>query len=266
MIWAGGRAALGFGCGIFVSILCAHFAAAGDFRFNRDTLAFANSTVFDYHEGVAQLRRGDTEQDRPKYTRRCFTMCRTALQFRKFARFDPHAPPLDDKELARRVRLITRNAVWRPALPMTQRTVIPGYASLRQLSERRGWLLQKNIGLGWPTYLRVGNYRMFYKHSVDYQKKQHERINAALDRGELFVAYLSDFPHLRINHAVLVYGRKRSGSVKTTERYNCYDPNHPDGPRELTWLGDKQVFNFEKDEEFVGGFTRVYQVYSRPLQ
>ena len=173
---------------------------------------------------------------------------------------------MDDAELARRVRSITRNAVWRAPLPGSQRTVIPGYANLRQLSERRGWLLQKNIGLGWPTYVRVGNYRMFYNHSRAYQRKQHDLVNAALARGELFVAYLSDFPTLHINHAVLVYERKPSGSGSTTDRYNCYDPNHPDGPRELVWLGDKQVFNFEKDQEFVGGYTRVYQVYAHPFQ
>jgi hypothetical protein len=266
VIRRGGRAALFLCCGILISESFARPVAAQNFRFDRDTLAFANSTVFQYHEGVARLRRSSTEEEKtPRYTRRCFTMCRTVLQFQKVARFDRHGSPLNDKDLAERVRAITRHPAWRDAFPMKDRIVIPGYANLRQLSEKRGWVLQKNIGLGWPTYARIGNYRMFYNHSKRYQAKMHEQLNAALSRGELFVAYLSDFPTLHINHAIVVYARK-SSSNKKGDRYNCYDPNHPDGPRELVWMTDEQVFNFEKDEEFVGGFARVYRVYGRPLQ
>jgi len=239
--------------------------AATDFQFKRDTLSFANSTVFEYHEGVARLRRGEKEKN-PRYTRRCFTMCRTVLQFQKFARFDPSGAPLNDDDLARRIREVTKHPAWRDPFPDGERIVIPGYANLRKLSEKHALVLQKNIGLGWPTYARIGNYRMFYNHSTKYQDETRNQLNAALARRELFVAYLSDFPTLHINHAVLVYERKPSKPKDNADRYNCYDPNHPDGPRELVWLKDKQVFNFEKDEEFVGGFARVFRVYGKPLQ
>jgi hypothetical protein len=184
----------------------------------------------------------------------------------KFARFEPNGAPLDDNDLAHRIRQVTRHAPYEQSLPIGQRVVIPGYKDLRELSQKRGWVVQKNIGLGWPTYLRIGNYRMFYKHNKKYQADMHERLNTILSHRDLFVAYLSDFPTLHINHAVLVYERKPLSRKDNADRYNCYDPNHPDGPRELVWLPDKQVFNFEKDEEFVGGFTRVFQVYGRPLQ
>jgi hypothetical protein len=265
VIWVGGRAALRLGCAIFLGGLVASSTAAADFQFKRDTLAFENSTVFEYHEGVASLRRGEKEKS-PRYTRRCFTMCRTVLQFQKFARFDPRGTPLNDKDLAERVRQVAKNPAWRDPMPADQRIVIPGYSNLRQLSEKRGWVLQKNIGLGWPTYVRIGNYRMFYKHDREYQSKMRDQLNATLDRHELFVAYLSDFPTLHINHAVLVYERKPSRSKDNTERYNCYDPNHADGPRELVWSKDKKEFSFEKDQEFVGGFARVFRVYGTPLQ
>jgi hypothetical protein len=265
VIRRGGRAAVYLCCGILVTGFFALSAAAADFRFDRDTPAFANSTVFEYHEGVARLRSSAEKEKIPRYTRRCFTMCRAVLQFQKFARFDRHGTPLDDKELAQRVRAITRHPAWHDPFPMKERIVMPGYANLRQLSEKRGWVLQKNIGLGWPTYTRVGNWRMFYNHGKKYQEKMHVQLNAALARGELFVAYLSDFPTLHINHAIMVYARKSSSNSKE-DRYNSYDPNHPDGPRELVWLTDQQVFNFERDQEFVGGFARVYRVYNRPLQ
>jgi hypothetical protein len=260
-----GRAALHLCCGIISIGWFASSAKAAAFRFDRDTLAFENSTVFDYHQGVPHLRRGSEKEKTPKYTRRCFTMCRTVLQFQKFARFDPHGSPLNDEDLARRVRSITRHPAWHPPFAPEQRIVVPGYANLRELSEKRGWVLQKNIGLGWPTYTRIGNYRMFYKHDPAYQEATHQRLNQTLSRGELFVAYLSDFPTLHINHAVLVYAKKPSSNGRI-DRYNCYDPNHQDGPRELAWSEDKKAWDYQKDQEFVGGFTRVFQVYGRPLQ
>lgn len=256
---------LWLGCATLGFVFVTPVRGAGNFKFDRDTLAFANSTVFDYHEGKARLRRASDKEKAPRYTRRCFVMCRTVVQFQKFARFAPGERRLDDDQLANRIRQLAKHAVWQPALPKEQRVVFPGYRNVRELSHERGWVLQKNIGLGWPTYARVGNYRMVFLHSVNYQKKMHEELNAALNRGELFVAFLSDFPILHINHAVMVYQRK-SSSRDGVDRYNTYDPNHPDGPRELVWLPDKQEFNFEKDEEFVGGFTRVFRVYNRPLQ
>jgi hypothetical protein len=234
--------------------------------FKRETLAFANSTVFEYEKGNI-VRRSNTKNDKSRrYTRRCFIMSRTVLQFHKFARFEGAGPSLHDKELAARIRAVTRKRPWRDALPAAQRIVFPGYRNLRSMSETRGRVLQKNIGLGWPTYLRLGNSRMFYLHNKDYQERTHAALNRTLARGEMFVAYLSDYPILHINHSVLVYAMKPARSKAGVDRYICYDPNHPDAPRELKWLPDKREFDFQKDEEFVGGFTRVFQVYGKAWQ
>src|ERR1043166_9328381 len=91
------------------------FARAGgpssDFRFDRDTFAFANQTVFEYHEGHASLRKSSATK-RDAYNRHCFVMSRTTAQFKKFAmsrttaqfkkfaRFEPRSNPLDDASLA----------------------------------------------------------------------------------------------------------------------------------------------------------------------
>src|SRR5256885_14678548 len=126
-------------------------AATSRFRFDQDTVGFANMTVFEYQNGIAHLRRGESAKQK-RYTRRCFVLCRTTMQFKKFARFDPHAPPpLDDGDLAKRIRQLTRRAAWRDPLPDDERVVFPGYASLRQLSKARGFILQRIIGYGWPT-------------------------------------------------------------------------------------------------------------------
>src|SRR5215510_10995207 len=99
------------------------FARAGgisaEFRFDRDTFAFANEMVFEYHDGHASLRKSSATK-RDAYNRHCFVMSRTAMQFKKFARFDPDSTPLDDASLAARIRALTRQATWTEPLPENQ--------------------------------------------------------------------------------------------------------------------------------------------------
>src|SRR6266567_8936137 len=105
-------------------------AATRPLRFDWDTVGFANTTVFEYQNGIAHLRRGESAKQK-RYTRRCFVLCRTTMQFKKFARFDPNAPPLDDGDLAKRIRQVTRRAAWRDPLLRHHRVVFPDYANLR---------------------------------------------------------------------------------------------------------------------------------------
>jgi hypothetical protein len=236
------------------------FASA--FRFDRDTFAFQNATVLKYKAGVPFLRAESNPDDPPnKYTRRCFVMTRSTMQFRKFARFDPRGAPLGDQELAARVQEVTHRAAWREPLPESERIVFPGYANLRQLSKARADVMERNLGSGFVTYFRPSNFRMFYQHSQEYQQTTHANLDAILARGDLFVGYLSTYPKLSINHAVLVYGRKPSHSGSEIEHYLVYDPNHAEAPRELTWSPHERAFSYQKDIDFVGGFVRVYQAY-----
>jgi hypothetical protein len=254
-------------CLVALSVFAAvGHAATANFNHARDTFAFANATVFKYYNGIAFLRARSTTDERDLYTRRCFVMTRAAMQFHKFARFDPHLRPLDDRTLALRVRAVTRHAPWRAALPRNERVVFPGYANLREMSKARAMVLQQNIGLGWPTYIRLGNFRMFFQRDRRYQEKTHATLDAALDHGELFVGYLSTYPSLAINHSVLVYARKSDHSKDGSERYRVYDPNHPEASRELTWSAKDRSFTYQKDSDFIGGFVRVYQSYGKPLQ
>jgi hypothetical protein len=240
---------------------------ASTFGFDRDTFAFENATVLKYKNGVPFLRARSNSDDPPnRYTRRCFVMTRTVMQFRKFARFDPHGAPLNDQELAARVRAITHRAAWREPLPENQRVVFPGYANLREMSKKRGSVLQQNIGSGFVTYFRPSNSRMFYQHSRKYQEETHANLKAALARGDLFIGYLSTYPRLSINHAVLIYAQKPGRSGNEIEHYQVYDPNHAEAPRELTWSPHEGAFSYQKDIDFVGGFVRIYQTYRNWLQ
>jgi len=240
-------------------------AVEPEFRFDRDTFAFANQTVFEYHEGHASLRKPSAVK-RDAYNRHCFVMCRTAMQFKKFARFDSHSAPLDDTSLAARVRAVTHRAAWEEPLPEEQRIVFPGYKDLREMSKARRELVQYNIGHGWPSYFRISNARMMFQTGPGYQEKTHARLNAGLARGEVFIGFLTTYPRLSINHSILIYKQKAFSPNPGVERYFVYDPNHPESPRELTWSPRTRSFSYQKDWDFIGGSVRVYQVYSKRLQ
>jgi hypothetical protein len=242
-------------------------AAEQEFHFDRDTFAFQNATVLKYHDGIAFFRPNSEASDPANsYTRRCFVMTRTAMQFHKFARFDPHGVPLNDQELAQRIRAVARRQPWLEALPENQRIVFPGYSNLREISKAHTQVFQDNMGSGFMSYFRPSNIRMVLLESKGYQEKTRQNLDAALARGDTFVAFLTTYPKMSINHAALIYGRKKNRPGDELERYLVYDPNHAEAPRELTWSPRERAFAYQKDIDFVGGFVRVYQVYHKPLQ
>ena len=253
----------GWFAAIFLAAASANAGSADGFNYKRDTLSFANWTVFTYENGRIVSHKN---QYGHHYSRRCFVMTRAVEQFYKFARFEPKASRVDDRELTKRIRDITRRPPWHDPLPFEKRVMIPGYSNLRQLSDDKTSLMQRNIGLGWVVYLRPGNVRMFYLHDKNYQLKTHDQLERALASHEFFIAYLSDFPILHINHSVLVYDHDRPRTPDGIDSYIVYDPNHPERPRHLKWLPAKREFSYEKDREFAGGFTRVFQVYGKFLQ
>ena len=259
----GSRRTWGWFAAIFLAAISARAGSADGFDFKRDTLTFANWTVFTYENGRIVSHKN---QFGHHYSRRCFVMTRTVAQFYKFARFEPNAPKIGDNELRKRIRAITRKPPWHDALSPVKRIVIPGYRNLHELSTAQMQLMQRNIGLGWVVYLRPGNVRMFYLHDKKYQAKTHDQLENALASHEFFIAYLSDFPILHINHSVLVYKHDRPRSPDGNDSYIVYDPNHPERPRHLQWIAAKREFAFEKDREFPGGFTRVFQVYGKAFQ
>ena len=237
-------------------------------RFDADTFDFANQTVFLYPHGHAEKRVLRPGEKPPQFTLRCFAMCRSVEQFHKFARFDPALPPPDDAALARLVRRITGRAAWRGSLSWEQRAVVPGYANLRALSKARPVVVQQNIGGGWwATYLRPGNYRMFsfWWNGPSQQAATQRTLEDVLAHNDLFVGYLTTYPSLSINHAVVLYARCLVAADGTV-RYCVYDPNHPEAPREMVYDPRRRGFSYQKDWDFVGGKVTVLRVYGLPVQ
>ncbi len=229
--------------------------------FERDTFSFANDTVFAYRDGHPSLRHESTK----RYATRCFVMSRAVVQFRKFARFEPDLPPLDDSALADRIRAITRRAPWRDALDQTHRIVIPGVADLRALSRTRTRVVQENIGLGWPTYFRLGNWRVVLPKPPGQQARTQTELDQTMAKGEFYVAYMTTMPdYLYTNHAVLVLDRHAEDGENIG--YTVYDPGFPEGPRTLYWSKRSGTFWYPPNPTFVGGSVYVWRVYGGPLQ
>src|SRR2546423_3298686 len=121
-----------YGCvaAILVAVHSGFAGSADGFNYSRDTLSFKNWTVFSYENGRIVSHKN---QFGHHYSRRCFVMTRTVEQFYKFARFEPKSPRVNDRELTKRIRAITRRQPWHDALPTEKRVVIPGYTNLREL-------------------------------------------------------------------------------------------------------------------------------------
>jgi hypothetical protein len=245
---------------------CAHQlpeeAAPRAFRFQQDTFAFANETVWNYVGGSVQAE--DRKERPPAYTRRCFVLSRAAVQFWKFARFEPGAKRLGEKELAHRIRQVAAMDVWREPLPRENRVVFPGYAGVKAISAAHPRAFQENVGLGWPTYFRAGNMALTFPPSRAHQERTYEEVRTLLARNYPAILWLANFPSLNVNHAVVAYASEERAGGRTV--FLVYDPNDAHKPKRLTYDPKARTFSFEKTFYFKGGTVDVRPIFLSPLQ
>ena len=231
------------------------------FRYDSDSFAFANETVWNYVDGSVKANSGKTEKR--DYTRRCFVVSRAAVQFWKFARFDPHASPLPADQLTARIREVTERSVWLPALSQDKRIVFPGYASLRALSASNPGIFQANLGLGWPIYFRPGNAPIAVPLSPATETTLNDEIFHDLGLNYPTIVWLYRFPSLAINHVVVVLSGHRDGSHY---HYLVYDPNYTNGPKKLDFDTKTQTFTYQPTFYFKGGEVDARAIYRGVLQ
>ena len=129
------------------------------FHFPADTFGFENQTYYDYKpltETQTQISRRHGPP--PDFSRHCFQMCRAVRQFFQFAEFRPDLPKVSEADYREIVRRVSRIPVW-SAGPRAK-VVVPGYPDLHSFSLGETLVIQKNLGLWWPAYWRVGNWRI----------------------------------------------------------------------------------------------------------
>jgi hypothetical protein len=229
---------------------------ARPFRFERDTFAFANETVWEYH---VDPERGTTwwhERDpRPPFSLRCGAIARTARQFAERAAFRADLPPADEATYARLVRAVTATD---PRHPRGPRVTIPGYASLRDFSGAHATLLQAVLDGPAASFFQRGNWRMIFPFLPGEQRREAEHIAATIRAGRTVVVHVLRYPELTMNHLVLAYA---VDEMPTELRFRTYDPNDAEAPVLLTWRRGARTFTWEHTPYFPGGPVRAYEVY-----
>ena len=233
------------------------------FRYDADTFSFANETVWNYVNGSVQSESSRPQARKRDYTRRCFVVTRAAVQFWKFARFDPGAAPLPRDQLAARIREVTERSVWLPPLPRDQRIVFPGCANLREISAADPGLFQANIGLGWPVYFRAGNMPIIAPVYRETEARLNGEIFRDLQLNYPTIVWLYNFPSLDINHVVVVLAGKR---VHGRFHYQVYDPNYSGAPKRLDYDAATRTFSYQPTFYFKGGTVNARAIYRGVLQ
>jgi hypothetical protein len=233
------------------------------FRYDTDTFSFANETVWNYVNGSVQSESSRSQTKKRDYTRRCFVVTRAAVQFWKFARFDPRAAPLSREKLAERIRDVTERSVWLPALLSEKRIVFPGYANLREISAADPGIFQANIGLGWPVYFRAGNMPIVAPVYRETEARLNDEIFHDLQLNWPTLVWLYNFPSLSINHVVVVIAGKREDGKFY---YQVYDPNYTDSPKKLDYDAGTRTFSYQPTFYFKGGTVAARAIYRGVFQ
>jgi hypothetical protein len=235
-------------------------AAARDFDPRRDGFAFANETVLAYGVDEAGRLRMAIKEAPAQFAHRCIAMVRGALQFWKFARFQPAAPKDTPEVYRRNLRRLFRIHVWSAPRPAKLRIVFRGYADLWSFSRAHQRLVQEEIGAWLPTYLRVGNWRMPCPVTRYFQGPTARGVSRGLAKQPQAL-FLAKFPSM--NHAVLAYSATQEPDGRI--QYRVYDPNYPGESAQLAYLPKQNLFDFESRFYWPGGLVRAFRIYLSPI-
>jgi hypothetical protein len=237
-------------------------ACSKTFDFQTDTFAFENQTYFDYKplsDSETQVQISRRHGRLPDFSRHCFQMCRAVVQFFQFAEFRPDLPKVSQLDYGEIVRTVSRIPSWSSG-PRTK-VVIPGYKDLHSFSLGQSLAIQKNLGLWWPSYWRVGNWRIVLPVSRSGQERMARWLRTKLDQDRIQTVYITRFKP--INHCLVVYGYTSDQNGDTV--YDVYDANQPGKHVHLTYRSSDRSFYFDKTWYYRGGLVSVLSLYVSPL-
>jgi hypothetical protein len=246
---------------LFLCLLFVTTDGAGGrtFDLRNDTFDFANETVFQYGVDEGGKLRISKRDEPPRYAHRCFVMSRAVLQFHQFARFAPELPRTSREEYAKLVKRISRIPAWSHS--PRERVVVPAFRDLREFSAVLPGVLQENMGAWFPSYVRVGNFRMAMGHPRYGQAATARWLQNSITETRPRALYLSLFPHL--NHCVVAFRMERKANGDP--RFWVYDPNYPGKAAWLDYRSATRSFEFEPRWYFPGGKVNVMRVYISPF-
>jgi hypothetical protein len=233
------------------------FVGARPFDFQKDSFAYANELVWEYHFDADGKWVHQRREPQPDYTHHCFVVARSARQFFENARFDASLQPPTDEDCRKLIRRVVSIDPSHP-LPDSKKIVIPGYTDLHDFSADREKLLKEECGGAWQSYFQRGHWRMIFPFSRARQDRTAEQLLADLKANCPPVVHVVRFPQLTINHAVMLF------DAKQTEKeivFSVYDPNKPESPKALVFDRATQTFTFAGNDYWPGGRVDIYEIY-----
>jgi hypothetical protein len=228
------------------------------FLFDRDTFAFAHELVWEYRFDTATGEMTTVRANPPPtYYHRCFVMVRAVRQFFYHARFDPALPVPEAAACCRLIRsVVSRNPRRVSAEP--DRIVVPGFDGLRSLSRAWEAMLKAECGGPWESYFLRSHWRMVFPVWRQHQQRIAQRLEQSVSQGAIPAVHLFRFPHITINHGVVLFGvTAAEGEV----RFQAYDPNIPNHPVELIYRQADRTFYFPRNHYWAGGRLQVIEIY-----
>jgi hypothetical protein len=225
------------------------------FAFATDTFAFPNQSrwvlVDDPVSGAPVWRERQTD-----FELRCSAVVRTARQFLVHALFAPAAPRVSESAYARLVHtVLARNP--RTAVAGAP-VVIPGFADLRHLTAAFAPLFQEELERDWRSVVTRDDWRIVVPFSPAGQQREAEVLLAAVRDARAPIVRVLRFPHVSLNHALLVFdGDEDADGIHLT----AYDPNDSSAPITITFDRAARTFMFPPRAYFTGGPIKVYEIY-----
>jgi hypothetical protein len=220
-------------------------------RFGVDTLAFRNES------------RSKNAGKPDLYANYCFVMARAITQFHHYARFAPEAPRVTSEEYTELVREVTSRAPWHDPLPLGERVVIPGFASLYELSAAEEHAVKAGLPGRFWGWVHWTNWRVTFPVTGAGQERVVMETMAEIQAGRPVQLLVTNFPVIELNHTVIVYDyRVYEGRFL---ELRVYDPNDPSKPGSIAF--DRVTRRFFASEVFDThpGDIRAFRMYYTPL-
>ncbi len=220
-------------------------------RFGVDTFAFPNES------------RAKNAGKPDLYANYCFVMARAVTQFHRFARFDPAASRLSAESYAERVERVISYPPWHDPLPADERVVIPGYASLHELSRDQEAAVKAGLPSRFWTLVHWTNWRAVFPFPGWHQERVASQVVAELRAGRLVQLLVTNFPRWELNHTVVAYAYRIAGNGSV--QFVVYDPNDPGAPGLVSFDRDERRFVATRLFDTNPGAIRAFRMYYWPL-
>jgi hypothetical protein len=226
-------------------------APGASIRFGVDTFAFANE--------IRWKNPGKTEL----YANYCFVMARAVTQFHRFARFAPGMARVEPSAYTALVSAVVARSPWEDMPSAEEQTVIPGYASLYELSAAQEEAVKTGLGGRFWTMVHWTNWRVFLPWTRGQQERVAAETVAELDLGRPVQLLVTNLPKVELNHTVVAYDyRIYDGRFL---EFIVYDPNEPQAPGWVAFDRAERRFFASGVYDTEPGEIRAFRMYYSPL-